>query len=67
MKEWLTANATTWTTLIILIVLILVNAFTKWAAALKLPNVRGLVIGRSLLFPRDGDVAAAVDQAVALL
>ncbi len=35
MKEWLTANATTWTTLIILIVLILVNAFTKWVAALK--------------------------------
>jgi uncharacterized BrkB/YihY/UPF0761 family membrane protein len=34
-KEWLTANATTWTTLIILIVLILVNAFTKWVAALK--------------------------------
>ena len=42
-------------------------ALEGWAAALKLPNVRGLVIGRSLLFPRDGDVAAAVDQAVALL
>ena len=43
------------------------GAVVGWAAALKLPNVRGLVIGRSLLFPRDGDVAAAVDQAVALL
>lgn len=42
-------------------------ALHGWAAALRLPNVRGLVIGRSLLFPRDGDVAGAVDRAVALL
>lgn len=38
-----------------------------WARALALPNVRGLVIGRSLLFPPDDDVAAAVDSAVELL
>ena len=38
-----------------------------WAHALALPNVRGLVIGRSLLYPPDGDVAAAVDNAVELL
>ncbi|WP_425544031.1 Cgl0159 family (beta/alpha)8-fold protein, partial [Actinomadura nitritigenes] len=35
--------------------------------ALKLPTVRGLVIGRSLLYPPGGDVAAAVDAAVAAL
>ncbi len=39
----------------------------KWANALAQPNVRGLVIGRSLLFPPDDDVAAAVDRAVELL
>jgi len=38
-----------------------------WAKALALPTVRGLVIGRSLLFPPDDDVAAAVDNAVGLL
>ncbi len=38
-----------------------------WANALAQPNVRGLVIGRSLLFPPDDDVAAAVDRAVELL
>jgi hypothetical protein len=29
--------------------------------------VRGLVVGRALLFPPDGDVASAVDQAAALV
>ncbi|MFC7581503.1 deoxyribose-phosphate aldolase [Schaalia naturae] len=38
-----------------------------WAQALALPNVRGLVIGRSLLYPPDDDVEGAVDQAVELL
>ena len=38
-----------------------------WGKALKAPNVRGLVIGRSLLFPADGDVATAVDKTVQLL
>jgi hypothetical protein len=42
-------------------------AFERWRAALALPTVRGLVVGRSLLYPRDGDVAGAVDAAVALL
>jgi hypothetical protein len=41
--------------------------FARWRAALALPTVRGLVVGRSLLYPRDGDVAGAVDAAVALL
>src|SRR6266498_190608 len=42
-------------------------AFERWRKALKLPTVRGLVIGRSLLYPPDDDVAAAVDTAVSLL
>ncbi|WP_338740630.1 Cgl0159 family (beta/alpha)8-fold protein [Actinomadura luteofluorescens] len=38
-----------------------------WRRALRLPTVRGLVVGRSLLYPPDGDVAGAVDAAVELL
>jgi hypothetical protein len=41
--------------------------FAGWQKALRLPTVMGLVAGRSLLYPADGDVAAAVDTAVALL
>lgn len=43
------------------------GAYEKWRGALQLPTVRGLVVGRSLLYPADGDVAAAVDTAVGLL
>jgi hypothetical protein len=42
-------------------------AFAGWQKALALPTVKGLVIGRSLLFPPGDDVAAAVDTAVGLL
>jgi DhnA family fructose-bisphosphate aldolase class Ia len=42
-------------------------AFEGWRKALALPTVQGLVIGRSLLYPPDDDVAAAVDAAVGLL
>ena len=42
-------------------------AFAGWEKALALPTVKGLVIGRSLLFPPGDDVTAAVDTAVALL
>ncbi|UCM88274.1 Cgl0159 family (beta/alpha)8-fold protein [Streptomyces marincola] len=41
--------------------------FGRWRAALRLPTVRGLVVGRALLYPPDGDVAKAVDTAVGLL
>ena len=41
--------------------------YARWSAALRLPTVRGLVVGRSLLYPPDGDVAAAVDTAAGLL
>ena len=34
-----------------------------WGAALRHPVVRGLVVGRSLLYPPDGDVAGAVRAA----
>ncbi|WP_327246267.1 Cgl0159 family (beta/alpha)8-fold protein [Streptomyces sp. NBC_01320] len=43
------------------------GAYEKWRGALRLPTVQGLVVGRSLLYPVDGDVAGAVDTAVALL
>ena len=43
------------------------GAYEKWRGALQLPTVQGLVVGRSLLYPADDDVAAAVDTAVGLL
>ncbi len=41
--------------------------FTQWSKALASPNVQGMVVGRSLLYPPDGDVAAAVDATVELM
>jgi hypothetical protein len=41
--------------------------YERWARALRHPTVRGLVVGRSLLYPPDGDVAKAVDIAAGLL
>lgn len=43
------------------------ETFESWGKALRLPGVRGLVVGRSLLYPQDGDVAAAIDTAAALV
>ena len=42
-------------------------AFESWQKALALPTVKGIVAGRSLLYPSDDDVAGAVDTAVGLL
>jgi hypothetical protein len=42
-------------------------AFEAFEQVLKLPTAKGLVVGRSLLYPTDGDVAGAVDRAVSLL
>jgi hypothetical protein len=42
-------------------------AFEGWQKALQLPTVKGIVAGRSLLYPSDDDVAGAVDTAVSLL
>jgi DhnA family fructose-bisphosphate aldolase class Ia len=41
--------------------------FERWQRALGLPGVRGLVIGRNLLYPKDDDVEAAVKTAASLL
>jgi DhnA family fructose-bisphosphate aldolase class Ia len=43
------------------------GVYERWRKALRLPTVQGLVVGRSLLYPGDGDVAKAVDTAVSLL
>jgi hypothetical protein len=43
------------------------DTLAGWEKALKLPSVRGLVVGRTMLYPADDDVAGAVDDAVGLL
>jgi DhnA family fructose-bisphosphate aldolase class Ia len=43
------------------------ETYAGWQKALALPAVRGLVVGRTLLYPPDDDVAAAVDTAVSLV
>jgi len=43
------------------------DVFASWQRALALPGVRGLTVGRTLLYPHDGDVAAAVATAASLL
>jgi hypothetical protein len=43
------------------------DTYSEWEKALALPGVRGLVVGRTLLYPQDGDVAAAVDIAAGLV
>lgn len=43
------------------------ETYAAWEDALALPGVRGLTAGRTLLYPPDGDVAAAVDTAAALV
>ncbi|MFB9376814.1 Cgl0159 family (beta/alpha)8-fold protein [Kineococcus gynurae] len=43
------------------------ETFATWSKALALPAVRGLVVGRTLLYPPDDDVAGAVRTAVSLV
>lgn len=43
------------------------ETYAGWRAALALPSVRGLVVGRTLLYPDDDDVAGAVDTAAAMV
>lgn len=43
------------------------DTYAAWSDALTLPSVAGLVVGRALLYPPDGDVAAAVDVASGLV
>ncbi len=41
--------------------------FAAWSKALASPMVKGMVVGRSLLFPPDGNVEAAVDATVEMM
>jgi hypothetical protein len=41
--------------------------FASWERALRVPGAIGLVVGRSLLYPPDDDIAAAVDAAAGLI
>ena len=43
------------------------ETFASWGRAMAIPQVRGLVAGRTLLYPRDDDVARAVDAAAAIV
>jgi hypothetical protein len=43
------------------------QTYAKWKHALQIPGVRGLVVGRALLYPPGDDVAGAVDIAVSLV
>lgn len=43
------------------------ETFAAWNRALRLPGVRGLTAGRTLLYPPNGDVASAVSAAAALV
>lgn len=43
------------------------RAFETWNEAISLPGVRGLVVGRSLLYPSTGDVSQAVDIAAKMV
>jgi hypothetical protein len=42
-------------------------ALLGWQKALTLPTVRGLIIGRAMLYPADDEVAGGVDGAVEVL
>jgi len=41
--------------------------YASWGSALSLPGVHGLIVGRTLLYPQDDDVAKAVDIAASLV
>jgi DhnA family fructose-bisphosphate aldolase class Ia len=43
------------------------ETYASWADALALPGVHGLVVGRTILYPADDDVAAGVDRAATLV
>ncbi|NMR30473.1 Cgl0159 family (beta/alpha)8-fold protein [Crystallibacter degradans] len=41
--------------------------YSSWGAALRLPGVQGLTVGRTLLYPKQGSVQEAVATAASLL
>ena len=40
------------------------SLFDDWTTALTIPGVRGLVVGRSLLYPTSGNTEEAIARAV---
>jgi hypothetical protein len=40
---------------------------TSWGRTLRQPVVRGLVVGRTVLYPENGDVAGTVEAAAQVL
>jgi len=43
------------------------GVYRSWEEAMAVPQVVGLVVGRALLYPEDGDLARAVDEAASIL
>jgi hypothetical protein len=43
------------------------DVYAAWEKSLALPGVRGLVVGRALLYPADGDFMDAVERAAKLV
>ena len=43
------------------------DAFAAWKRSMQIPNIRGLVVGRNLLYPTDGDVAKASNKAAEIV
>lgn len=43
------------------------ETYATWETALSLPGVRGLVVGRSMLYPHDDDVRTAIDTAAGMV
>lgn len=43
------------------------KAFSHWEKAMMLPSVRGLIIGRTMLYPANDDVSSAVAHAVSIV
>ena len=43
------------------------TTYALWERSMEVPNVRGLVVGRSLLYPPDGDVAGAIKRAASIV
>jgi hypothetical protein len=41
--------------------------FEAWERAMQVRTVRGLVVGRALLYPADGDVGAAIERAARIV
>ena len=43
------------------------SIFDRWEKGMKVPNVRGLLAGRTLLYPTDGNVEGAITRAASIV